>query len=626
MNTVDIYGDYETMALIMNKTISSFEDDTIRKITSYAFKDCSSLSQIYLPLVSHAGSNAFAKTGLKEIVLPQLSILGTGFCQSCFNLMSVSLNSELQSIASYAFYDCKKLIDLFPPLTEIKTIHGGALTNCALSIANAYPLSSYTFKLQECNRNLSVFFYFTETIRLLNYPAITYGNYTGAFEGMINLKKVILNSSSTNKYMPSYLFRYCYKLSSIEGLEYVDGFGDECLYGTRLGEEISLNSCSVIYTSAFRACLGLRKVNLGSYIYSIGSSAFAECANLEQIVINTTSEKISSLYIHNSAFSISGASNNVISIFFPDDLVEYAKSKFTFYSNHIYGISEIVPLRTISYLSATFSDNDVDKSYVTEIVDSYVTSLTSDMLKPYTKLISLTCPNVSSLYGYVFGACNMLLKNIFLSNCNSVHSGFMNYSPPYVSNYENVKLGSSLYNFDSGVLPHCISELTIYGSGSTCIFKPINNVYGNKNLKVFFPELQTISYNYPFSYTTYNVCEFSFPNVNCIKCSTVRLSPLLEGHFPFLKKLDFPVLSKIELSSSNNTYKIFMSCYNLSQLILRSNSIVDVNRSFEFDSDIGFITQFNIFVPDALLSDYKNHSVWGNHSSIILPISQLPSE
>lgn len=119
MNTVDINGDMETLAAIINNDIEGdFTDDNLTNIRQNLFRDCTKLTSAHLPNVATISSYAFANTGFEEIT-------GDMF-PSVTEFSSTATNSGGQ------FASCSKLRRAtFPGITTISDSNGiRAFENC----------------------------------------------------------------------------------------------------------------------------------------------------------------------------------------------------------------------------------------------------------------------------------------------------------------------------------------------------------------------------------------------------------------------------------------------------------------------------------------------------------------
>ena len=104
-------------------------------IGTYAFYDCSNLTEITIPsTVTSIGTYAFSSCSkLTEITIPSTvtSILDSTF-SGCSNLQTVTFDgdSQLRSIGKYAFNNCSKLTDITIP-SSVTSIGGYAFNRCS---------------------------------------------------------------------------------------------------------------------------------------------------------------------------------------------------------------------------------------------------------------------------------------------------------------------------------------------------------------------------------------------------------------------------------------------------------------------------------------------------------------
>ena len=70
MNTIDVLGEEQAFAQIVDRTIQTFEDDEITAIGNYAFRGCTNLTTADFPVATSIGSNAFRGcTNLTTLIL-----------------------------------------------------------------------------------------------------------------------------------------------------------------------------------------------------------------------------------------------------------------------------------------------------------------------------------------------------------------------------------------------------------------------------------------------------------------------------------------------------------------------------------------------------------------------------
>ena len=124
-------GDTSIEDSIITKTVSTYTNDRVTTVGSYAFKDCKKLTTVSFPKCLGIDSNAF---------------------QGCSSLTTVSFPA-CTSIGSYAFYGCSKLKTAsFPKCNSIgerafyycslSKIYLGASSVCTLTNSNAFSHTS----------------------------------------------------------------------------------------------------------------------------------------------------------------------------------------------------------------------------------------------------------------------------------------------------------------------------------------------------------------------------------------------------------------------------------------------------------------------------------------------------
>ena len=155
MNTIEKLGDEETFKNIVERTIIEFEDTEIEEIGSYAFSDCSALTNVSFPLVTSIGSYAFsACSALTNVSFPLVTSIGRYGFLDCSALTNVSF-PLVTSIGLGAFRSCRALTNVsFPLVTSISDdafTYSNAVTTmyigtesdtvCTLSSKSAIPSS-----------------------------------------------------------------------------------------------------------------------------------------------------------------------------------------------------------------------------------------------------------------------------------------------------------------------------------------------------------------------------------------------------------------------------------------------------------------------------------------------------
>lgn len=120
MNTKTLLGEWETLSLIIARTIDSFEDDEIETLSKYAFYACQ-LSSVNLPNTTELGLSCFtACSKLTNVSIPRVTTMKGYTFSRCSSLQYADLPSVL-TVGSAEFYDCTALKKVdFHSITAIK--------------------------------------------------------------------------------------------------------------------------------------------------------------------------------------------------------------------------------------------------------------------------------------------------------------------------------------------------------------------------------------------------------------------------------------------------------------------------------------------------------------------------
>lgn len=302
--------------------------DGIVRIGSSAFSSCTSLKQAAIPdSVTELGSSAFKKCSSLQTVSLGIHITSIAdyTFQGCTSLSSVTMGSKVTRIGTFAFNKCTALQSITLPEGLVK-IGSDAFQSCmSLRDVNipesvldvgvrAFFDTAFYDELYEA-RGDSSFVIYNGTILLGYYGEDEYIEIPegvkviggGAFASNETIKNVILSDSTLS--LSSYAFENLWKAESITGLEQLQYAGEyafaECLSLTQLDLP---GSIGIISEGMAIGCENLAEVNISEGIKGIESDAFifsgvtlfnipksveyieigafAECDNLEKIIIN----------------------------------------------------------------------------------------------------------------------------------------------------------------------------------------------------------------------------------------------------------------------------------------------------------------------------------------------------
>ena len=197
MNTIEKLGDDETFRQIVERSITSFEDNELTKVAKYSFYNCDKLASVIIPNATTLGECAF---------------------RGCANLNSLNL-LKVTSMGSNAFYGCRLLPEIsFPLLT---TVPSSAFYNCSELATLDLPKVIRIFDSAFCNTKVTA----------LNFPLVTSVG-SSAFSNCSSLSTAKFPKATS---IGSSAFSRCSSMSSL-------------IVGTELGDETAI--CTLGGTSS----------------------------------------------------------------------------------------------------------------------------------------------------------------------------------------------------------------------------------------------------------------------------------------------------------------------------------------------------------------------------------------
>ncbi len=166
INTLEVLGDDAVMDGIIDRSISSsFNDDTITKISAYAFAYCKNLTSVCFPIATSIGEGAFRDSGLKAITPETFPFVTTLSGRYTFQ------NSDLETVE-------------WPSLISAE---GGPW-----SFDGCKSLRSISFPNWSTLGNNPAYFTKCTSLTDVNLPAMTVGP---SFEGCTSLETITLPSA-----------------------------------------------------------------------------------------------------------------------------------------------------------------------------------------------------------------------------------------------------------------------------------------------------------------------------------------------------------------------------------------------------------------------------------------------
>ncbi len=142
---------------IPEETIFNKTKYRITSIGDSAFKNCKTLTSVNMPSIRDIGSKAFYRcTCLEYVLADNIEKIGTKAFANCFKLSEVELSNTLETLCSYAFYNCSSMTSVY--LYDVKTIGSYAFYKCeSLSAVHLYtPLTSIGKQAFDSCQSLSI--------------------------------------------------------------------------------------------------------------------------------------------------------------------------------------------------------------------------------------------------------------------------------------------------------------------------------------------------------------------------------------------------------------------------------------------------------------------------------------
>jgi hypothetical protein len=565
------------------KTISFYniEDSSLNIIGNNAFKDCSNLTMISIPInVSSMGTSCFDScVNLTTITIPSLI---TTLQQKCFymsGLTSISIPSTITSISNEAFRYCHNLA-LITFVQPSAPIFG---TDVFEDIC-----ANVVFKL--CFNDISLVNQFTTISGSFENTCqdvsaqTTHFKLLGNSQALIDISDDLVATDYTNT---SYNISKADISSVVIGID-VSSLGYEVFYNCSNLKSLTIpNSVTLIDASACKQCINLSSITIPDSVTSIGENAFAYC------------EAATSITIPNSITIINYATfadcNTITSINIPKSITTIKK----------HGFINCINLTSISF---------EEVSQLKQLIDGCFAG---------TKLESIIIPkSVELIDGYVFRDCDSLtyisfeevsvLQTIGIQafyQCSLLPSIIIPSSVLSISNeafYNCQNLTSVIISPDSS-LNYIGLSCFQYSHLTRLTYKDIIYYAKEHFMPVFNDNFGTIDSsafnNTPFADASYSVSIFtSTSNMKFYTLATVIYNTTYQD------KIFKSDLSNVEIAStvtsirsSNNDNSAFKDCSNLTNIIFNnpSKSLLSTIEIYSFSNCTSLVS---ISFPKTLLT------------------------
>lgn len=299
-----MYYDYSTKSLLhVNPEVEGKVrvKEGIERINSYAFSDCSSITEIELPQsITDIRDYAFSEcSSLESLILPDnIKQISYKTFYRCLSLKNIKLPKYLKAIDPFSFEGCSSLesIELPATLTHIAPSCVAGCYNLKYIICNDAELYSDmsdrldVFKQWSLSKDLEIILN-SETLDLSESVQDKYFQYGTDGDG----NKILYRSDgkiSGHIDIPSDIYGI-YKdaffqtaITSVYVPENVKQLGESAFLGCSNLREIDLSdNIQRILPYTFSDCVDLKSIKLPKHLKSIYRYAFEGCAKLESLIL-----------------------------------------------------------------------------------------------------------------------------------------------------------------------------------------------------------------------------------------------------------------------------------------------------------------------------------------------------
>ena len=350
------YNEYSGIVTIPETITYHLKNYSVTKISSEAFRDCSSLTSVTIPnSVTYIDDYAFSGcSGLTSITIPNsVTEIGEEAFSGCSGLISITIPNSVTKIESSAFDGCSELTSIVWNAKE-----------------NEYYISSSSAPFYNIRSQITSFTFGNEVERISAYLCY----------GMNNLKTITIPNSVTE--IGKEAFSGCSELTKVTIPNSVTKIGEEAFYNTGIynnesnwdngvlyidnclisanseivnGAYAIPNTTTTIAPKAFFDCNNITSITIPINIKSVGSMAFQDCDALTSVIWNAKN----CADIGRGDYEYSPFYNSPVESFVFGEEVEYIPGKLC---DDLYNLKEIIiPNSVITIGMNAFSDSSIEK-------------------------------------------------------------------------------------------------------------------------------------------------------------------------------------------------------------------------------------------------------------------------
>lgn len=399
---------------------------SVKKIGSYAFYYTPILNNITIPSsVTEIDSYAFLHSGITSLEFDsdsKLTTIGESAFESCYSLKKAILPESLLSVGAYAFQTCTNLTELYIP----SKAKGFALKD------NTLEECSSLSKLVVSPENPDLFMrdgilYHTDSILDNTYNMVFCTYHNEGADGVITIPYNVNNILSYGNY------NFIHEFKVEEGSKYFSSY-DGILY--------SANGDSLVLVP--RQKTGSVTVKFKTQV--IGENAFANCEEIEEILLPNTLQQI-----EENAFTYC-SSLKYIEI--PDSVTSLGSMSFAF-------CSSLEKVKLSNHLQAINYSSFLDDPSLSEIyIPDGITSIKMAAFENCCNLNTVRLPEtLVSISMYAFDSCTSMTDIVLPESLTTISS----YAFSKCSNLKNVYTSGNITDIAPKAFQNCSSSLTFYG-------------------------------------------------------------------------------------------------------------------------------------------------------------------
>lgn len=505
--------------------------NNLKTVGESAFEKCENLTSLTISgaakltsIEQYAFSGCIGLTSLDFTTNPLLEKIGANAFRGCTNISSVIFDDALKEIGSKAFYNTQKITEVILPqnltfvgddafvnaglttleiksgsdtnfgtnaFTQYKVLFGGLIPeekitkitiNGNLSLEKVF--TDYTSCVKSSLTTLKVTgdsiapFSYKDCINLsdltIDSKIVAIGE--SAFENCTLITEVTLNDELTE--IATNTFKNCVNLETITLPENVTIIRSGAFEGCVGIDNLDLSHVNVIGANAFRNTL-IETPTFSSKLQSIDENAFENCANIEKVIIDTTTSSTTiGKYAFNNCPMINeiNLSKNVVvnkDAFINDINVETLVVRGEYGLDTLFGESKDDASKIIKYITIQDDTEKIENGafagcllVASIVIPNTVTTIGDEAFRGCKGISTLDLPATLQKIGkYAFADCDKLVLSSLPSEIVEISEGlFMNDFSigEFVLNSQTTRIGAHAFNGCSNLTIDSLNDNITY--------------------------------------------------------------------------------------------------------------------------------------------------------------------